>query len=280
MRFLQARAWREPARRSADGVFSTPPGPPDGPRWGKAVNLLTIVVLAVGLPVLVGALGGGERLREFVEQSGPLAPLAYVAAKAAVTIVAPLSGIPLKAASGTFFGFGGGFAYSVLGDVIGGCVCFLAARHLGRGFMEWLMWDERLARVHNIVGRGVGGWRELLFCRVTFSAVYNLLSCAAGATKLPFWQYLAVTTFGGIVHTGFLVTLGASAALSWNERLGAYAAIAVLALLALLGGRHIRCILDGRREPERREPGIGRGRSRTERPGAEKTSTAREFVEG
>lgn len=254
---MQAGSSRTPAGRSSDGASSRRPGPSGGPRWGKAVNLLAIVLLAVVLPVLVGALGGGERLRELVEQSGPLAPLAYVAAKAAVTIVAPLSGIPLKAASGTLFGFGGGFAYSVLGDVIGGCVCFLAVRHLGRGFLGWLMWDDRVARVHGIVGRGVGGWRELLFCRITFSAVYNLLSCAAGATKLPFWQYLCVTAFGGIVHTGFLVTLGASAALSWNERLGAYAGIAVLVVLALLGGRYIRRILDGGREPERRVPEAG-----------------------
>jgi len=61
---------------------------------------------------------------------------------------------------------------------------------------------------------------------------------------LPFWQYLAVTTFGGGVHTGFLVTLGASAALSWQMRLAAYAGIAVLAVLALLGGRYFRGVLE------------------------------------
>lgn len=233
-------------------------------RWHKLVNLLTIVVLAVGLPVVVGALGGGERLRVLVEQAGPLAPLAYVAAKAAVTIVAPLSGIPLKAASGTLFGFVGGFAYSVLGDVIGGCICFLASRHLGRGFVDWLMHDDHAAHVHSVVDRGVGGWRELLFCRVTFSAIYNLVSCAAGSTKLPFRQYLAVTTFGGIAHTGFLVTLGASAALDWKVRLAAYAGIAVLAVLALLGGRHLRRILDRGREPKRRTPEAEREESKTD----------------
>ena len=208
------------------------------------INLLIIVALAVGLPVLVGAFGGGERLRDLVEQSGPLAPMVYVAAKAAVTIVAPLSGIPLKAASGTLFGFAGGFAYSVLGDVIGGCICFLASRHLGRGFAERLKLGDRMAPVHRVVDRGVGGWRELLFCRVTFSAIYNLLSWAAGTTRLPFWQYLLVTTFGGIAHTGILVTIGTSAALSWNMRLAAYAAIAAFALLALLAGRYIRRAFD------------------------------------
>ena len=66
-----------------------------------------------------------------VEQSGPWAPLAYVAAKAAATIVAPFSGVPLKAASGALFGLTGGVFYSLFGDVIGGCVCFLAARTWG-----------------------------------------------------------------------------------------------------------------------------------------------------
>jgi uncharacterized membrane protein YdjX (TVP38/TMEM64 family) len=241
---LQVRAGGGSRERANAAESLTGSGASGGLRWGTVVNVLTIAVLAVGLPVLVGALGGGERLRVLVEQSGTLAPLAYVAAKAAVTIVAPLSGIPLKAASGTLFGFGGGFAYSVLGDVIGGCLCFLASRYLGRGFVERLVGDGRIARVHRVVDRSVGGWRELLFCRVTFSAIYNLLSCAAGSTRLPFWQYLAVTTFGGIVHTGFLVTLGASAALSWNVRLAAYAGIAVLAVLALLGGRYLRRVLD------------------------------------
>jgi hypothetical protein len=55
---------------------------------------------------------------------------------------------------------------------------------------------------------------------------------------------LAVTALGGIVHTSFLVGLGASAVLDWKMRLAAYAGIAVLAALALLGGRRLRRILD------------------------------------
>jgi len=200
-------------------------------------------VLAVGLPVLVGALGGGEQLRVLVEQSGPWAPLTYVAAKAAATIAAPLSGVALKAASGALFGFAGGIVYSVLGDVIGGCICFLAARYLGWSVVERLMWDDRMTRVYGALDRGLGGWRELLVCRITFSAIYNLLSCVAGTSKLPFWQYLAVTAFGGTVHTSFLVTLGASATLGWKVRLAAYAGVIVLAVLALLGWRRLRGVL-------------------------------------
>jgi uncharacterized membrane protein YdjX (TVP38/TMEM64 family) len=210
------------------------------PRWGAVAKLVAIVVLAVGLPVLVGAFGGGERLRELVEQSGPWAPLTYVVAKAAATIVAPFSGIPLKAASGALFGLAGGVFFSLFGDVIGGCACFLAARYVGWSTVGRLAGDGRMSRVSGLVERGLGGWRELLFFRVTFPAVYNVLSYAAGSTRLPFRQYLAVTAFGGIIHTSILVTLGASVALGLEARLAAYAGIALLSLLALVGVRYLR----------------------------------------
>lgn len=213
-------------------------GSSGGPRWGAAASLLMVIFLAVGLPVLVGALGGGELLRGLVERAGPWAPLAYVAAKAAATIVAPLSGIPLKAASGALFGLVGGIAYSALGDVIGGCLCFWATRYAGRSVVVRFAGTDGIARVDELA-RHSGGWRAVLFGRLVLSPVYNLVSYAAGSTKLPFWQYLAVTALGGIVHTSFLVALGASAVLDWKMRLAAYGGIAVLAVLALLGRRRI-----------------------------------------
>ncbi|HEX5914792.1 MAG TPA: VTT domain-containing protein, partial [Rubrobacter sp.] len=174
---------------------------------------------------------------------GPWAPLTYVAAKAASTIVAPFSGVPLKAASGALFGLTGGFFYSLFGDVIGGCVCFLAARYVGWSTVERLTGDGRIDRMNRVIDRGLGGWRELLFLRVTFPAIYNLLSYAAGSTRLPFRQYLAVTAFGGIIHTSILVILGASVALSMEARVVAYAGIALLSVLALFGVRYLRGVL-------------------------------------
>ena len=218
-------------------------------RWGAAAKVLAIVVLVVGLPVLVGAFDGGERLRVLVEQSGPWAPLTYVAAKATATIVAPFSGVPLKAASGALFGLTGGFFYSLFGDVIGGCVCFLAARYVGRGTVERLTGDGGRDRLNAVIDRRLGGWRGLLFLRVTFPAIYNLSSYAAGSTRLPFRQYLAVTTFGGIIHTSILVIIGASVALGWEARAAAYAGICMLSLLALIGGRRMRASLPVGREP-------------------------------
>ena len=243
MRVLQARASSSSGEHDLIPEYSADSASSGTLRWGAAAKLLAIVVLAVGLPILVGVLGGGERLRALVEQSGPWAPLAYVAAKAAATIVAPFSGVPLKAASGALFGLTGGVFYSLFGDVIGGSVCFLAARYVGWSTVERLTEDDRMSRMNRVIDRGLGGWRELLFLRLTFPAIYNLLSYAAGSTRLPFRQYLAVTAFGGIIHTSILVTLGASIALSMEVRVVAYAGIAVLSVLALFGARRLRGVL-------------------------------------
>jgi len=217
-----------------------------GSRRRIAISLLALTVLAVGLPVLVRALGGAEHLRALVEEAGAWAPLVYIAAKAAATIVAPLLGTPLKAASGTLFGLWQGIAYSVLGDTIGGCACFWISRLLGRRFVARLLGAKSLSRVHELAN-DFGGWRALLFARLILSAAYNIVSFAAGVTKLPFRQYLAVTVLGGIFHTGFLVALGASATLDQRTLLVAYAGLAALALSALPLRRRLRHVLQGSR---------------------------------
>jgi uncharacterized membrane protein YdjX (TVP38/TMEM64 family) len=239
-----------------------------GSRGRAVIGLLAITALAVALPVLVRALGGGEQLRALVEGAGRWAPVAYVTAKAATSLVAPLVGTPLKAVAGTLFGLRDGIVYSVLGDVLGGCASFWISRSLGRRAVARLVGEGSVDRVDELSGR-LGQWRALLLARLLLSSVYNLVSFAAGLSRrLPFWQYLAVTTLGGVFHTGFLVALGASAALDRRALLAAYGALAVLALLAVLGRRRLRRAAGGwlGKDSERDTPEEDDRRS----PGAEK----------
>jgi uncharacterized membrane protein YdjX (TVP38/TMEM64 family) len=207
-------------------------------RWGTVGGVLFII----GLTVVVPLFASGGRLRELVEQTGAWSPVVYVAAKAAATVVAPLSGVPLKAASGALFGVGWGIFYSMLGDVIGGCVCFWISRLLGRGIVERFSGAGALDRVEEFTSSS-GDWRMVLFGRLALSSVYNLVSYAAGLTKLPFRQYLLVTVFGGVLHTSFLVVLGASVVLDWRLRLTVYAGIVVLAFFTLIGSRRLQLVL-------------------------------------
>lgn len=236
-------------------------------RWGTVAGVLFVVGLTVVLPLFES----GERLRELLEQTGASwSPVVYVAAKAAATVVAPFSGVPLKAASGALFGVAWGTFYSVLGDVIGGCICFWISRLLGRGIVERFSVAGTLDRVEEFMSCS-GDWRMVLFGRVTLSPVYNLVSYAAGLTKLPFWQYVLVTVFGGVLHTSVLVVLGASAMLDWRLRLASYAGIGVLALITMIGNRRLRQVLvrgaqnRGRDAEQRVAPGRTPNRGGSER---------------
>jgi uncharacterized membrane protein YdjX (TVP38/TMEM64 family) len=220
-------------------------------------GLLALVVLAGIGYFVVRALGGTQELgalmqqvqalgmgmRDWIEQSGPWAPLTYLAAKAITFIFLPWAGYPLNVASGALFGLFWGVVLTALGDTLGGCILYGLSRWAGRPAVARVLGEGRMARVDRIVDTGLGGWRELLFFRITCPAVYNLVSFAAGSTRLSFREYLAVTTFGGIVHTGILVTLGASVALGWEARVAAYAGIALVAVLAFFGGRRLRDVL-------------------------------------
>ena len=110
-------------------------------RWGTAAKVLAVVVFVVGLPILVGAFDGGERLQGLVERSGPWAPLTYVAAKAAATIVAPFRRRAAQSGIGCALRACGWLLHSLIGDVIGGCVCFLAARKVGWNAVRRLTGD-------------------------------------------------------------------------------------------------------------------------------------------
>ena len=85
------------------------------------VGLLALVVLAVVGYFAIKALGGGEQLavlmdrlqtiglgmRDWIEQSGPWAPLTYLVAKAVTFIFLPWAGYPLNVASGRSSGSSG-----------------------------------------------------------------------------------------------------------------------------------------------------------------------------
>ena len=158
-------------------------------RWGAAVKVLAIVVSGGRFAVLVGAFGGGERLRVLVEQWGPWASLTYMRLRlrrlSSRRSGRPESGIGrARRAQGRLFLLLVGTS-SVAASALWPRETWDEHRRATQG-------GSPQSRLNGVVDRGLGGWRELLFLRVTFPAIYNLLSYAAGSTRLPFRQYLAV----------------------------------------------------------------------------------------
>jgi uncharacterized membrane protein YdjX (TVP38/TMEM64 family) len=203
---------------------------------------------------IVRALGGTEQpgaimeqvqtvglgMRDWIEQSGPWAPLTYLAAKAITFICLPWAGYPLNVASGALFGLFWGVVLTALGDTLGGCILYGLSRWAGRPAVVRIVGESRMARVDRIVNTGLGGWRELLFFRVVVPIPYNLVSLAAGlAPTLTLRQY-ATVTFLTAAPKVFTVGIGAGLVTGEWMEVAVACVLVVIAVAAMLTVRSVR----------------------------------------
>jgi uncharacterized membrane protein YdjX (TVP38/TMEM64 family) len=109
-------------------------------RAGTWLSWLGIIVIVAILALLwapfsrVGANPG--EIRTWIEQMGPLAPLAYYVLNVIQIVVAPIPGYPVQVLGGILFGFVPGTIYSVAGMITGGVLAAWLGRRLGR---PWLV---------------------------------------------------------------------------------------------------------------------------------------------
>ena len=153
---------------------------PVSPR-ALAVGALLLLALTGLLIVLIDWVGI-EQLKDMIEGAGPLAPLLYILFKAAAYVFAPLSSGPVQLVAGLLFGVLPGTLYTVIGEVLGGTLSFLIARHLGRPAVRSFAGEAGLARIDEFVGQ-LGGWRALVYARLFLFAIYDFISYAAGFAK-------------------------------------------------------------------------------------------------
>jgi len=237
------------------------------------VGLLALIVLAVVGFFVVGPLGGarqlavimeqvqtlGLRMRDWIEHSGPWAPLTYLLAKAVTFIFLPWAGYPLNVASGALFGLFWGVVLTALGDTLGGCVLYGLSRWAGRPAVARILGERRMARVDRIVDTGLGGWRELLFFRVVVPIPYNFVSLAAGlAPTLTLRQY-AVVTFLTAAPKVFTVGIGAGLVTGEWMEVAVAGGLVVISVAALLTQRSIREALMRALRWRRRETRLNEG---------------------
>lgn len=84
-------------------------------------------------------------LRTWIEEMGPLAPLAFFLLNVVQIVVAPIPGYPVQVLGGILFGFIPGSVYTVGGMVAGGTLAAWLGRRLGRPWLEKRLGAETLA---------------------------------------------------------------------------------------------------------------------------------------
>jgi len=169
------------------------------------------LALLTALYLLVQAIGI-DNLQQTIADAGALGPLIFIAIKAMTFTFAPLSAGPIQFASGILFGnVFLGTLYSVIGELIGGCVSFLIARHFGRPIVVRFVGQGAMKRVDEFYERFLDDWKSLLVARVFLFSVYDFISYAVGFSKIKFWVYVVVSFIGGLLPTFIFVWVGAEA---------------------------------------------------------------------
>ena len=101
------------------------------------------VLAALWIPLSQVGTSSAE-LRAWIEELGPLAPIAFVLLNIVQIIVAPIPGYPVQVLGGLLFGLVPGSIYTVGGMVIGGTLAAWLGRRLGRPWLERRMGPEKL----------------------------------------------------------------------------------------------------------------------------------------
>jgi uncharacterized membrane protein YdjX (TVP38/TMEM64 family) len=153
--------------------------------------------------------GDIEGLRDYILSFGVFAPMASVLLMVLQAIVAPLPSFLITFANGLAFGVLWGWILSLLGHVLAAAVCFGISRALGRAPVEILVgraglesadrWFERWGMYAVFAGRLVPG------------ISFDIISYAAGLTRMRFRGFIAATALGVTPQTFLYSFLGRQA---------------------------------------------------------------------
>lgn len=134
------------------------------------------------------------RLKEFFESFGVLAPLVYVLFVTAEVVIAPIPGLMLYAPGGIVFGPLLGGWLSLAGNVIGAGLAAAITRSLSSHWLTRFFAEEKLEQVQTSIEERGGVLIFLLRLNPLTSS--DIVSYAAGFTRLPIWQIMLATAAG------------------------------------------------------------------------------------
>ena len=165
------------------------------------VILLTMLVSwgndGIVARLLDAQLSASERvlvLQHFFQEAGFFAPVAYVIFVIAEVIVAPIPGLMLYAPGGLIFGpWLAGFL-AIIGNTIGAGISCALVRSAGSAWLEKISTNTSMDKLQKSLNRR--GFWMILFLRLNPLTSTDLLSYAAGLTRIPIWHVMLATGLG------------------------------------------------------------------------------------
>jgi uncharacterized membrane protein YdjX (TVP38/TMEM64 family) len=191
-------------------------------RWLRLVLLLIAAVL-FGLLYLLSVgfrsevnqalslLGRGDiaGLRDYILSFGLWAPIASCFLMVLQALVAPVPSFLITFANGLAFGVFWGWMLSLFGHVLAAAVCFWISRALGRVPVEVLVGKTGLESADRWFARW--GMYAVFVGRLVPGVAFDVISYAAGLTRMRFRNFLIATALGIFPQTFLYSYLGRQA---------------------------------------------------------------------
>ena len=141
------------------------------------------------------------RIQSYFHSWGPVAPAVYLLVVIAEVILAPIPGTLLYLPGGLVFGWLVGGSMSLAGNVLGAGIACQITRTIGRQRIERYLERPALQKCLAVIeARGL--WIVFLLRLNPFTSS-DLVSYAAGLTRIPIWKVMA-GTFGGMAPLCFI----------------------------------------------------------------------------
>lgn len=177
----------------------------------RAAILTGLAILGIGLlgiwlvapPVFAEARGllDGERLETLVARAGLWGPVLIVTLMTIAVVASPIPSAPIALAAGAAYGHLWGTVQVVIGAELGALIAFGLARVLGHDVLRRVFGDR--------VDAGLLGSQTALTATVFASRLmpfvsFDMISYAAGLSRLHAWRF-AFATLAGIIPASFLL---------------------------------------------------------------------------
>ncbi|MDX5401858.1 MAG: TVP38/TMEM64 family protein, partial [Rhodobacterales bacterium] len=170
--------------------------------------LLALWMTAPGSLTAVTALFDADRIERRVAQAGSWGPVLIIGLMTLAVVASPLPSAPIAMVAGAAYGQVWGTVQVVVGAELGALIAFGLARLLGHDAIRRVFGDR--------VDQGLMGSQSALMITVFVTRLmpflsFDMISYAAGLTRLHLWRF-AVATLAGIVPASFVLAhLGGTA---------------------------------------------------------------------
>lgn len=143
----------------------------------------------------------GERLEGLVERAGSWGPVLIVTLMTVAVVASPIPSAPIAVAAGAAYGHVWGTVQVVIGAELGALIAFGLARVLGHDVLRRVFGDR--------VDTGLLGSQAALTATVFASRLmpfvsFDMISYAAGLSRLHAWRF-ALATLAGVIPASFLL---------------------------------------------------------------------------